>query len=300
MAIDINRAALQNLELLAKGVVEGFIIGLHRSPFHGFSVEFAEHRPYNPGDPLRHIDWRVYGRTDRTFVKRYEEETNLRCCLAVDVSASMHYPADEDRISKLGFACLGAASLAHLLRRQQDAAALALFDTSLKTLTPARSAGPHYRRLVQSLQDALAAPPEVGDTALAPAIHEIAERMHRRSLVILFTDAVASDPNDLRSALQHLRYNGHEVVLFHILDAAGERRFDFPARPHEFVDMETGERLKLQPAAVRDTYVAALQAYERELKGWCETYGVDFVPVDLSEPVERVLQSFVAKRARLF
>jgi uncharacterized protein (DUF58 family) len=292
---------IDNLELIARQVVEGFIIGLHKSPFHGFSVEFAEHRLYNQGDPLRHIDWRVYGRTDRLFIKRFEEETNLRCCLAIDTSSSMQFPKDEKRLNKLQFASLAAASLVQLLKRQLDAAALVLFDEQINYMSDCRSAHRHYRMLTSELERTLQTDTLNRRTNATAVLHQIAEQMHKRSLVVVFSDMMddADNIDQLFSALQHLRYNKHEVILFHIADGKQELDFAFENRPYEFVDMESGEKVKLQPQQIRDQYKAQVQAYWQEVEDRCHQYQIDRVVVDLSEPVEQVLHAFLLKRNKL-
>lgn len=290
-----------SLELIARQVVEGFIIGLHKSPFHGFSVEFAEHRLYNQGDALRHIDWKVYGRTDKLFVKKYEEETNLRCCLVVDTSASMHFATKDGSMRKIDFACLAAAGLIQLLKRQLDASALALFDSELKYLSECRSSHTHYRMLTHELEKQVKAEPKQTATNAAKALHEVAEQMHRRSLIVVFSDMMddAEHADELFAALQHLKYNKHEVILFHIMEGGREVAFDFDNRPYEFVDMETGERLKLQPNQVKDVYINKMEAFRKEIENKCHQYHIDMVPVDLSQPVEQVLYSFLLKRNKM-
>lgn len=290
-----------NLELIARQVVEGFILGLHKSPFHGFSVEFAEHRLYNPGDPLRHIDWRVYGRTDKLFVKRFEEETNLRCCLVMDTSSSMHFPKDSKKLSKLQFSSVAAASLLQLLKRQLDAAALALFDKEVYYFSDCRSAHSHYRMLMNELQRQIESHHENKVTNAAKALHLVAEQMHKRSLIVIFSDMMddAEHIEDLFAALQHLRYNKHEVILFHVIDGTHELDFQFENRPYEFVDMETGERLKLQPHQIRDQYVSQMRNFQIMVENRCHQYQIDRVAVDLSRPVEEVLQAFLIKRNKL-
>lgn len=297
----LPNSPIENLELLAKQVVEGFIIGLHKSPFHGFSVEFAEHRLYNRGDEMRHIDWRVFGRTDRLFVKKFEEETNLRACLLVDTSLSMYFPKEGGQASKIQFACVAAASLARLLRRQLDAAALGLFDQSLYYLSAARSAPSHLHLLTSRLQQVLDQPSTGQGSHIAGALHEAADRMHRRSLIIVFSDMLGSDgdPEALFAGLQHLKYNRHEVILFQIMDRQKELDFQFENRPYEFEDAETGEKLKLQPAQIRQQYLSELEKYQQEMTHRCHQYGIDRVLVDLSEPVEKVLHAFLLKRARM-
>lgn len=297
----IHQSKFQNLELLARQVVEGFIIGLHKSPFHGFSVEFAEHRLYNQGDALRHIDWRVFGRTDRLFVKRFEEETNLRCCLAIDTSSSMHFSGDEGKMSKLQFAILSAASILQLLKRQLDAAALALFDQDIHYLSACKSTSSHYRLLTSQLERFLESKVQNKTTNAAVALHQIAEQMHKRSLVVIFSDMMddAAQIEELFSALQHLRYNKHEVILFHILEGKREADFEFENRPFEFVDLETGEKIKLQPQQIKDQYLAQMDDFRLMIESRCHQYGIDRVAVDLSRPVEQVLYSFLVKRNKL-
>lgn len=292
---------VENLELLARQVVEGFIIGLHKSPFHGFSVEFAEHRLYNQGDPLRHIDWRVYGRTDKLFIKRFEEETNLRCCVVVDTSSSMHFPKDEKKYSKLQFACLAAASLFQLLKRQLDAASLVLFDEQIHYMSDCRSAHSHYRLLTHELEKTLQYSPLNKKTNAADALHLVAEQMHKRSLVVVFSDMMddADQVEELFSALQHLRYNKHEVILFHIIDGKHEAAFNFENRPYEFVDMESGEKIKLQPHQVKEQYVRQMEEFQNMIEARCHQYHIDRIPVDLSELVEQVLYAFLLKRNKL-
>lgn len=297
----IEKAHLDNLELLAKQVVEGFIIGLHKSPFHGFSVEFAEHRLYNNGDPLRHIDWRVYGRTDKLFVKRYEEETNLRCCIAIDTSSSMYFPKDDNKLSKLEFSCVAGAGLMQLLKRQLDASALALFDSEVRYMSQVRSAHSHYRLLVHQMEELLKKESLNATTDAANALHTIAEQMHKRSLIIVFSDMMddVEKAEDLFSALQHLKFNKHEVILFHVLDGEKEISFEFENRPYEFVDLETGDKVRLQPQQVKDQYLEQMAAFKQEVENRCHQYKIDYVPTDLSQPVEQVLHAFLLKRNKL-
>lgn len=300
--IILNRSQLEHLELIARQVVEGFIIGLHKSPFHGFSVEFAEHRLYNTGDPLRHIDWRVYGRTDKMFVKRYEEETNLRCCLAIDTSSSMLFPMEEDKVNKLEFSAVGAASLMQLLKRQLDAASLALFDESVHYFSECRSAHSHYRLLLHQLEKTLSYKPAMNkQTNAASALHIIAEQMHKRSLVIVFSDMMEDEERveEVFSALQHLKFNKHEVILFHVMDGEKELAFDFDNRPFEFVDMESGEKVRLQPQQVKDQYLEHIREFQGMVQNRCHQYKIDYVPVDLQQPVEQVLYAFLLKRNKL-
>lgn len=291
----------ENLELLAQQAVEGFIIGLHKSPFHGFSVEFAEHRQYNPGDPLRHIDWRVYGRSDKLFVKKYEEETNLRSCILLDTSSSMQFPIEDDKLSKLQYGCVAAASLLQLMKRQLDACALALFDEQLYTKTECRSAPTHYRALIQELSRVFDTTQQNKTSNIVSAIHQIADLIHRRSLVIVISDMVddVQQSEQLFDALQHLRYNKHEVILLHILDKKQELEFEFENRPYEFVDMETGERMKLQPSQMKEQYLKEVHAFQKSIEDRCYQYNISRLAIDLSEPVDKVLHSFLLKRNKM-
>jgi uncharacterized protein (DUF58 family) len=299
--MQFSHAALDNLELIARQVVEGFIIGLHKSPFHGFSVEFAEHRIYNQGDPLRHIDWRVYGRTEKLFVKRFEEETNLRCCMVLDTSASMHFPDEKDKPSKLEFGAIAAASIIQLLKRQLDAAALAFFNDTLYHLSDCRSSHTHYRQLIHQLENVLKTPAPQAATNAAAALHQVAEQMHKRSLVVVFSDMMddTAQAEELFAALQHLKYNKHEVILFHIIEGRLEKDFTFENRPYEFVDMESGERVRLQPHQVKESYIGQMAAFRQLVENRAHQYQIDYVPVDLSEPVAQVLHSFLVKRNKM-
>ena len=296
---------LGNLELLARQVVEGFIIGLHKSPFHGFSVEFAEHRIYNQGEPTRNIDWKVFARTDKMYTKRYEEETNLRCQIVVDNSSSMYFPEvdarSEDYVNKIRFSALAAASLMNLLMRQRDAFALTFFNKSVDLHTRPKSSTTHYRLMLTYLQQLIDHPTHDVKTATAAALHQIADSIHRRSLVVLFSDMfdATEREDDLFAALQHLKHAKHEVVLFHTVDKAREIDFTFDNRPYEFIDMESGQRVKLQPQQVREYYVEQVRAYQERLRMKCLQYKIDYVEADIRAGFRPVLQQYLVKRARM-
>lgn len=299
---------LGNLELLARQVVEGFITGLHKSPFHGFSVEFAEHRLYNPGESTRHIDWKLYARTEKLFVKRFEEETNLRCQLVIDQSSSMYFPTTpagrKDPQSKLNFAVECAAAISYLLHKQRDAVGLSVISDRTELHTPARSSAVHHKTLINHLEKIYRQrkPRLNKTTAAVEQLHYLAENIHKRSLVIIFSDMMdnSARPEPIYSALQHLRHNKHEVVLFHVYEKHRELDFTYASRPLQFVDMETGNSLKLNPAEVRKLYVERMQEYYRELRLKCMQYRIDFVPADLNEGFEKVLTAFLLRRARLY
>ncbi len=294
---------LENLDLMARQVVEGFIIGLHKSPFHGFSVEFAEHRLYNQGESTRNLDWKVYARTDKMFVKKYEEETNLRCQIVIDTSSSMYFPKGikGKKLNKLEFSALSAASLMNLLRKQRDAFGLSMYEDRLHIHSDCKSSNTHYRLLLTYL-DRLINEDRIGKkSASAEALHHIAETIHRRSLVVIFSDMFedTDDHENLFSALQHLRHAKHEVILFHVTDHSLERDFEFENRPWLFEDLETGERIKLQSNEVKDLYTKKVTAYYQELKMKCMQYRIDFIDADINAGFYPILQSYLVKRARM-
>lgn len=294
-----------NLELLARQVVEGFIIGLHKSPFHGFSVEFAEHRLYNQGEPTKNVDWKVYARTDKLFTKRFEEETNLRCQIIIDTSSSMYFPEvtrqSKEYINKLRFSALSAAALMNLLQRQRDAFGLSLFDEQVNIHTRVKSSTSHYRLMLTYLDQVISNPERNKATAAAHALHQIADSIHRRSLIIIFSDMFESrlQSEQLFTALQHLKHNKHEVVLFHVVDKSKEVDFEFDNRPYLFVDMETGEKVKLQSNQVKDHYIKQMADFKNELKLKCLQYRIDFVEADIHEGFRPILQSYLVKRGKM-
>jgi uncharacterized protein (DUF58 family) len=301
------RALGSNLEMLAQQVVEGFIVGLHRSPFHGFSVEFAEHRLYNAGESTRNIDWKVFARTDKVFVKRFEEETNLRCQIVVDASSTMYYPWDDKNPekakykNKFCFAAQSAAVLMNALKRQRDAFGLTLFDHEIKSHTGCKSSTMHYRLLINQLVEKIENPVLNNATNLAASLHQVADSMHRRSLVVIFTDVMErpEQSEDLFSALQHLKHNKHEVILFHVTDKAKEMDFEFENRPYIFVDMENGEEVRLQPNQVKEFYTKQVQEFTAQLKMRCLQYKIDFVEADINKGFIPILQTWMVKRQRM-
>jgi len=299
MTLQETAAAFDNIDLLASQVVEGFITGLHRSPFHGFSVEFAEHKIYNKGESTRHIDWKLFGRTDKLFVKRYEEETNLRCHLVLDTSHSMFYP--EGSLSKINFGAIASAVLANLMKRQRDAFALTLFNNKIDLQTEVRSSAAHYRLILNSLHEVLKSQPAPSNTHVADTLNTIAEQIHRRSLVVIFSDMFdAADNNEaLFDALQHLKFRKHEVILFHIVDGDSELDFNFENRPYKFVDNETGEELKLYPKDVKVDYLKQMNEYRAALKLKCQQYRIDFVEADVRKDFSQILMPFFVKRQRM-
>lgn len=288
-----------SLELLARQLVEGFITGLHKSPYHGFSVEFAEHRLYNEGESTRHIDWKIYGRTDKLFTKQYEEETNLRCLIAVDTSSSMFYPVDTR--AKIRFSTYVAGALAMLLSRQRDAVGLCLFSDKIEALTPLKSTPTHIEKVFIHLERILAETHKTTTkTNVARVLHEVAEKIHKRSLVVIFSDMFDGDhTEELFKALQHLKHNKHEVIVFHVTDTETELLLNFDDRPHEFIDMESGDSLKLNPADIREVYKKESDLFYKTLKMRCNQYKIDFVEADVRQDATLILQTYLIKRSKM-
>jgi uncharacterized protein (DUF58 family) len=292
-----------NLELLAKQVVEGFITGLHKSPFHGFSVEFAEHRLYNKGESTRHIDWKLYARTDKLFVKRYEEETNLRSQILIDVSSSMLFPYEKKQVmNKLSFSVLISAALIYLLNKQRDAVGLTFFSDQIELHTQARLSSVHAKRLYAELSRLLIKDENQlrKSTSIAPVLHTIAEQIHKRSLVIIFSDMISNANEEVVfEALQHLKYNKHEVILFHVSDKLHELGFEFQNRPYKFIDLESGKSIKLNPNEIRDIFSQQAIEHFEKIKLKCAQYKIDFVDADINGNFQDVLIAFLLKRQKL-
>jgi uncharacterized protein (DUF58 family) len=290
-----------NLELLAQQVVEGFITGLHKSPFHGFSVEFAEHRLYNAGDSVKNVDWKLFGRTDKLFVKQFEEETNLRCHIVLDVSSSMFFP--DKNFNKLLFSVYASASLMYLLKKQRDAFGLSFFSDHLEFSSAAKSTTVHQKYLFSELEKLIARNASGAFTNVASALHLIAEQIHKRSLIIIFSDMLevesADGLNKIFDALQHLKHNKHEIILFNVLDHKMELDFNFENRPYNFIDIESGEELKIHPNTVRESYTESVNSYQKEIKLKCAQYKIDFIDADIHSGFYQILNSYLVKRAKM-
>ncbi len=285
-------ARLAHLDVRARLVVEGFIAGMHRSPFHGFSVEFAEHRPYMPGDPLKNLDWKVLAKSDRYLVKQYTEETNLRAHLLVDLSGSMGFRSERASLSKLEYARSLAAALAYLMIGQQDAVGALLFAEQPLQYVPPRSVRSHLDVVLKCLS----AGEPAGRTRLAPVLHELAERIKRRGLVVLLSDLL-DKPADVLSGLQHFRHRRHEVIVFHILDPD---EIEFPyTDASTFVDLETGAQLTTEPWEIAARYRQQLEAWRNQYARACREQRVDYVPLDTRTPFDRALLAYLEKRATL-
>lgn len=293
-----------HLEMVARFVVEGFISGLHKSPYHGFSVEFAEHRQYNTGESTRHVDWKLFARTDRLYVKKYEEETNLRSYIAIDTSTSMLFPHQSiEKVSKLAFSVISAAALIHLLRNQRDAVGLMLFNEKTDLLTQARISQLHAQYLFGQLEHLIKNydASQSKRSNIADSLHFLAEKAHKRSLVMVFSDMFADNNSDeLFAALQHLRYRKHEVIVFYVVDKNKELDFDFNNRPYKFVDLETKSERKLNPNEIRQLYQQLSLQNKDILKNKCTQYQIDFVEADINKEFSQVLLPYLLKRNKLF
>ncbi|MAQ47801.1 MAG: DUF58 domain-containing protein [Flavobacteriales bacterium] len=293
-----------NLDFFARQVVEGFLTGLHKSPYHGFSVEFAEHRLYNPGDSMKNIDWKLFARSNKLFVKKFEEETNLRCHLLLDTSSSMLYPKDSI-LSKLSFSVYSAASLMYLFRKQRDGFGLTYFTDKLNFFTDAKSTKSHYYRLIAELDQILNGTLLESNrkTNFPRIITDFVDKIHRRSLVIIFSDMLNFSPSytkDLFDALQYLRYKKNEVVLFHVYNNETEKMFNFSNRPHTFCDLENSNSIELNPVNYKDEYSKLFIDFQQSLEMKCHQYKIDYISSPIEEGFNKILLSYLNKRSKLF
>ncbi|RLD44963.1 MAG: DUF58 domain-containing protein [Bacteroidetes bacterium] len=310
MSNRINRNYIQaysKLELLAKQVVEGFITGHHKSPFHGFSVEFAEHRLYNPGESTRHIDWKLYAKTEKYFIKRYEEETNLRCHIVIDNSASMHFPFDKkpsiSNPNKSTFSVYAAAAIIEILKQQRDAFGLSVFSDKIDYSSTIKNNSAHQKMIYNELEKLLEnKKPEVNtNSSIAESLHQFAEMTHKRSLIVIFSDMFESNEDEeaIFNALQHLKHFKHEVILFQVVQTKLEVDFDYQNRPYKFIDSETGEILKLNPKDIKSKYIEQIKEYNNNIKLKCGQYNIDFVEVDIEKGFDAILLPYILKRKKM-
>jgi uncharacterized protein (DUF58 family) len=294
-------SGFKHLELLANQVVEGFISGMHKSPFHGFSAEFAEHKIYNIGESTKHIDWKLFAKTDRLYTKRFEEETNLRCHLIVDNSSSMHYPKLDSNQnfyeSKIGFSVLASAVLMSLLKKQRDAVGLSVFSDNYEYYAPEKGSDRHHRMLLHKLEDLLIQPKQSKATDTITFLHQVAEKIHRRSMIVIFSDMFQDgDQEALLNALQHLKHNKHKVVLFHVIDHETELNFDFDNTPRKFIDLESGEVVNLFAENVKEEYEKNLQTYFKNLSLVCAQNKIKYVPVNVGANFDKILTTYLAEK----
>lgn len=302
---ELNKAeGFKNLELLAKQVVEGFIAGMHKSPFHGFSAEFAEHKIYNQGESTRHIDWKLFAKTDKLYTKRYDDETNLRCHIILDNSSSMHFPKMNSfsmySLNKIGFSVLAAASLMQILKRQRDVVGLSIYSDNYDYYAPEKGSERHHQMLLNHLSEAVISNSKNRQTETYKYLHEIAEKIHRRSLIFLFTDMfqTSEDEAKLFEALRYLKYNKHEVVLFHVFDKAKELNFEFDNKPKRFVDVENGAYINLYADSVKENYIKAIDDYFKALRLKCAQYKIKYVEADVNKDFNHILTTYMLERQK--
>lgn len=322
---ELNKSSgFGNLELLARQVVEGFISGMHKSPFHGFSAEFAEHKVYNTGESTKHIDWKLYAKTDRLYTKRYEEETNLRCHLILDNSSSMHYPAIKEysltHLNKISFSVLASAAIMHLMKKQRDAVGMSIYSDTYEYYVGEKGSDRHHHMLLDQLNGVL--DPALQNRASSEAesrkldfakankvprqtdtykhLHLIAEKLKRRSLVFIFSDMFQSDVEQeaLFEALQHLKYNKHEVILFHTYSREKEYNFDFSNAPKKYVDVETGAQINLYADSIRDIYTSAIETYFKNLQLKCAQYRIKYIAAEIEKGFHPILTTFLVERQK--
>ncbi|NBL64644.1 DUF58 domain-containing protein [Flavobacterium sp. NST-5] len=294
-------AGFQHLELLANQIVEGFISGMHKSPFHGFSAEFAEHKTYNAGESTKHIDWKLFAKTDRLYTKRFEEETNLRCHLIIDNSSSMHYPVLQQNQNfyqnKIGFSVLASAVLMNLLKKQRDAVGLSIYSNQYEYYAPEKGSDRHHRMLLNTLEKTLENPATQKATETVEFLHQIAQKIHRRSMIVLFTDMFQPGKEEqLLTALQHLKHNKHKVVLFHVVDQSTELNFDFDNSPRKFIDKETGEEVNLFAENIKTEYKKAAETYFKKIALACAQNKIRFVPVSVGENFEKIMTTYLVEK----
>jgi uncharacterized protein (DUF58 family) len=296
---------VENLDFFANQVVEGFLTGLHKSPFHGFSVEFAEHRMYNNGDSIKNIDWKLYARSDKLFVKRFEEETNLRCHLIVDSSSSMFFPFDKENIhvNKLNFSLLSSACLMNLFRRQRDAFGITLFTDQVHLHTETKVTKKHYFRLIHELEKKMNEEKKLNQkTVFSTVLNELAERIKKRSLIIIFSDLQGSfkDISELFYSLRHLKYKKNEIILFHVQDFDKEKDLNFKNQFYNFLDLESNEQIKINPFLVKKQYQESQREIHDLIKLKCAQYKIDYFAADIEDGYTNVLKSYLIKRTKLF
>jgi uncharacterized protein (DUF58 family) len=294
-------SSFQHLELLANQVVEGFISGMHKSPFHGFSAEFAEHKVYNLGESTKHMDWKLFAKTDRLYTKRYEEETNLRCHLIIDNSSSMHYPKlKESQLfyeSKIGFSVLASAVLMNLLKKQRDAVGLSVYSNTYEYYAPEKGSDRHHRMILNKLESLLENSKTPKSTDTITFLHQIAEKIHRRSMIVLFTDMFQTGNEEaLFTALQHLKHNKHKIVLFHVIDEKTELNFDFDAAPRKFIDLESGEEINIFADNIKETYENQVSNYFKKVAITCAQNKIKYVPVSVGANFEKILTTYLVEK----
>ncbi len=297
----VNR--FQNLEILANQVVEGFISGMHKSPFHGFSTEFAEHKTYNVGENTKHIDWKLFAKTNKLYTKHFEEETNLRCHIIIDNSSSMHYPKlQENQLfyqNKIGFSVLASAVLMNLLKKQRDAVGISIFANTYEYYAPEKGSERHHRMILNKLEGLLQNFNKTKTTQTSTFLHQIAEKIHRRSIIILFTDMFQNNDNELLfKALQHLKHNKHKVIVFHVLDKNTEVLLNYDNTPRKFIDIETKQEINLFAENIQQEYQKATQIYFDKIASTCAMYKIKYVPVSVTDSFEKTITTYLTEKQK--
>tara|TARA_B100000965_G_scaffold97911_1_gene80066 strand:+ start:614 stop:1537 length:924 start_codon:yes stop_codon:yes gene_type:complete len=296
-----------NIEFFARQVVEGFITGKHKSPYHGFSVEFAEHKLYNNGESTRHIDWKLFARSDKLFVKRFEEETNLRCQIVIDTSSSMFYPnfnnISLENPNKIIFSVYASSVLMQLFKKQRDAVGLSTYSDEIENHIIAKTSSRHHQLIYNEFEKILSIDAKLSQrkSATISSLHEIAERINQRSLVILFTDLI-SDNNldDVFDAFRHLKHKRNEVILFHLADVSKEQKLEFENKPYNFIDVESGDNIKINPFHYKDNYFEKVDSYLNKLRLKCLQYKIDLIEVDINKGYDQIITSYLLKRQKIF
>jgi len=297
-------AFLNHFNLLAHQIVEGFISGIHKSPFHGFSSEFAEHKIYNQGESTKNIDWKVYAKTDKFFVKTYEDETNLRCQVLVDNSSSMHYPnltkTSQFPGNKIQYAALTAAALLKIIKKQRDAAGLTIFSDKIDFSMKEQGNERHHRQLIEQLNKICFYKPQLATTKLSDILHQIAEKTHKRSLIVLFTDLLHTNTNlqELIQALQHLKHNKHKVIVFHVVDQKTELELDFTNQSKKFIDLETGEEIEIHTEHVKEIYKQNIKSYWEKISQMLTQYQIEYHLLDINQNIEKSLTQYLTERQK--
>jgi len=296
-----------NIEFFARQVVEGFITGKHKSPYHGFSVEFAEHKLYNNGESTRHIDWKLFARSDKLFVKRFEEETNLRCQIVIDTSSSMFYPnfnnISLENPNKIVFSVYASSVLMQLFKKQRDAVGLSTYSAEIENHIIAKSSSRHHQLIYNEFEKIFSIDAKLSErkSSTLSSLHEIAERINQRSLVILFTDLI-SDNNleDIFDAFRHLKHKKNEVILFHLSDVSKEQKLEFENKPYNFIDVESGENIKINPSHYKENYVEKVDSYLNKMRLKCLQYKIDLIEVDINKGYDQIITSYLLKRQKIF
>ncbi len=295
---EIYLPEVKNLELIAQQLVKGYIIGKHKSPNHGFAVEFAEHKQYNMGDPLRHVDWKLFAKSKRMYSKKYEQETNMRAHIAIDLSSSMTFSQNEQQLSKLDYALIASSAFLYILQKQVDAVSLTYFDSQIQDFFPARSNTRHFQNLKNSLENNIGLSPKESKTDIPAALEFLASRSYKNGMMILFTDLISEDllGSKFMDEIQKLKFQNHEILIFHLLDSDKELYLNYENRPYQFIDVETGQSVVTNPQSIAKEYTENKQKELGKIADELRKHRVDYIPVDIQQSFQQVLGPFFSKR----